>query len=421
MKPKILLRRLFMGALISDQRRSLKHLAGSLRRRGAPVVHYFHQVDDPYSHLAAQKIFDLFQRYAVRFEYHLAGPPNDEEQGDSNRFTSWALRDARSIAPYYETRLPRAVDSPAVEQVAAAERYLAGYLSSSEFPERAVEVGNKLWSGNLDVDGPPTNAVQQGSALRHKLGHWLGATFYFEGEWYWGVDRLVHLEDRLRDMGMSRDSTGICVPRPLPETVPGSAGDIQLEYFPSLRSPYTAISYDRTIDMVNRTGVQLNLRPVMPMMMRGIPAPRSKQLYIMSDTKREANYYNQPFGPIVDPFGEPVKRAFSLLPYMMDKGKAVEFCGEYLRAAWTRGVDITEDEGLRQVVEAVGVSWPEAQASMDNLDWQPMLEANVSEMLAAGLWGVPSFRVTGGDAPPFSCWGQDRLWLVETEIARRAK
>lgn len=421
MKPKVLLRRLFMGALISDQRRGLKHLAGRLRRRGAPVVHYFHQVDDPYSHLAAQKIFDLFQRYSVRFEYHLAGPPNDEEQGDSNRFTTWALKDARSIAPFYDTNLPVKVDTPDAQQVAAAERYLAGYLTSSEFPEQAVEVGHKLWSGTLDVDGAASNAVAEGSALRHRLGHWLGATFYFEGEWYWGVDRLVHLEDRLRDLGLSREPTGVCVPRPLPETVKGTAGDIQLEYFPSLRSPYTAISYDRTIDMVNRTGVQLNLRPVMPMMMRGIPAPRSKQMYIMSDTKREADYYNQPFGPIVDPFGEPVKRAFSLLPFMMDQDKAVEFCGEYLRAAWTRGVDITEEEGLRQVVETIGVNWADAQATMNNAEWQPLLEENVSDMLAAGLWGVPSFRVSGGDKPPFSCWGQDRLWLVEAEIARRTK
>ena len=83
--------------------------------------------------------------------------------------------------------------------------------------------------------------------------------------------------------------------------------------------------------------------------------------------------------------------------------------------------DITEEEGLRQVVETIGVNWADAQATMNNAEWQPLLEENVSDMLAAGLWGVPSFRVSGGDKPPFSCWGQDRLWLVEAEIARRTK
>ncbi|MBO6703507.1 MAG: DsbA family protein [Pseudomonadales bacterium] len=415
------MKRLVMGALISDQRRALKHLGGRLKRRGAPLVHYFHQVDDPYSHLAAQKLFDLFQRYTVKFEYHLAGPPTSEEQGDSNRFTTWALNDARSIAPFYDTNLPTQIDQPSTDQVAAAERYLAGYLATSEFPERAVEVGQKLWSGNVDVDGPSTNAMREGTQLRHKLGHWLGATFFFEGEWYWGVDRLVHLENRMKDMGLSRDTSGICVPRPEPETVDGAAGDIRLEYFPSLRSPYTAISYDRTMAMVRRTGVQLDLRPVMPMMMRGIPAPQSKQIYIMTDTKREADYYGQAFGPIIDPFGEPVKRAFSLLPYMIEQNKAEDYCGEYLRSAWTKGVDITEEPGLRQVVEAVGCNWSAAKASMDNPDWTQLLEDNVADMLSLGLWGVPSFRVTGGDQPAFSCWGQDRLWLVETDIARRTK
>lgn len=420
MKARTLIKRLVMGAMISERRRKLAHLRGRIKRRGAPLVHYFHQVDDPYSHLAAQKLEVLAQRYAVRFEFHLANPPNQEEQGDSTRFTSWALNDARSIASHYNTQLPQLVDSPDQESIDRAERYLAQYLKTSEFPRKAVEAGTALWTGSFTEDGPASEAVHSGTALRHSLGHWLGATFYFEGEWYWGVDRLLHLENRLVALGMSREPGDICVPRPKPETVTG-AGDIQLEYFPSLRSPYTAISYDRTIELAQRTGVELKLRPVMPMMMRGIPAPRSKQLYIMTDTKREADYYHQPFGPIIDPFGEPVKRAFSLLPYMTEQTKAVEFCSEYLRAAWTRAVDITEEAGLRQAVENIGCDWLEASSTMGNQAWQDLLEDNVADMLELGLWGVPSFRVSGGDQPPFSCWGQDRLWLVETEIAKRVK
>ena len=38
-----------------------------------------------------------------------------------------------------------------------------------------------------------------------------------------------------------------------------------------------------------------------------------------------------------------------------------------------------------------------------------------------GLWGVPSYRVRGGEGEEdFSVWGQDRLWLVAAEIRRRA-
>jgi 2-hydroxychromene-2-carboxylate isomerase len=43
-------------------------------------------------------------------------------------------------------------------------------------------------------------------------------------------------------------------------------------------------------------------------------------------------------------------------------------------------------------------------------------------MLTAGLWGVPSFRVSGGnESDSFACWGQDRIWRVEDEIVRRAR
>jgi 2-hydroxychromene-2-carboxylate isomerase len=34
-------------------------------------------------------------------------------------------------------------------------------------------------------------------------------------------------------------------------------------------------------------------------------------------------------------------------------------------------------------------------------------------MTNLGLWGVPSFRV--GDV---AVWGQDRLWVIETELQR---
>ena len=54
------------------------------------------------------------------------------------------------------------------------------------------------------------------------------------------------------------------------------------------------------------------------------------------------------------------------------------------------------------------------------VDWQTLLDANLQELTDAALWGVPSFRVSGGNNPePFICWGQDRIWRVEEEIAQR--
>jgi len=49
-----------------------------------------------------------------------------------------------------------------------------------------------------------------------------------------------------------------------------------------------------------------------------------------------------------------------------------------------------------------------------------LLQENIDAMNGAGLWGVPGFRVSSANEAPFSCWGQDRIWRVEAEIAKRS-
>ena len=39
--------------------------------------------------------------------------------------------------------------------------------------------------------------LDSGTAHRAELKHYSGAMFYYGKEWYWGVDRLYHLEKRL--------------------------------------------------------------------------------------------------------------------------------------------------------------------------------------------------------------------------------
>ena len=155
------------------------------------------------------------------------------------------------------------------------------------------------------------------------------------------------------------------------------------------------------------------------MVMRGLPVPLSKQLYIMRDTKREATRQGLPFGDIFDPVGEPVERAFSLYPFAKSQGRAAEYLASFMTNSFARGVDTGTNEGLRQVVIEAGLSWEEALPHLSHPGWEKELEANREEMLAAGIWGVPSYRIRSEGEPDFAIWGQDRLWLVEEEIRRR--
>ena len=41
-------------------------------------------------------------------------------------------------------------------------------------------------------------------------------------------------------------------------------------------------------------------------------------------------------------------------------------------------------------------------------------------MYAGNCWGVPSFKLIDDDGGnPFYVWGQDRMWLIQEEIAKR--
>ena len=62
-----------------------------------------------------------------------------------------------------------------------------------------------------------------------------------------------------------------------------------IHFFCSLRSPYTWLALDRIFQLAEYYQAELKLRFVLPMVMRGLPVPIEKRLYILLDSKREAN------------------------------------------------------------------------------------------------------------------------------------
>jgi 2-hydroxychromene-2-carboxylate isomerase len=247
--------------------------------------------------------------------------------------------------------------------------------------------------------------------------------FLYGGEWYWGVDRLFHLENRLRELGACRvPEAPLIAPRPEVDVSGVDARGLRLDFYPSLNSPYTSIVFDRTIALKDACGIEFHHKPVLPMVMRGIPAPGPKARYIVFDTKREADAAGVPFGDLVMPIGTPTRRAYSLLPWAMAQGRDEALMSSLLRHAFALGVGLHTDAGMRRAVEAAGLDWAEARKVIGSEDWKAMVERNQDEMVdGLGLWGVPSFRLSGPQSQEdLAVWGQDRLWLVAAEIRRRA-
>jgi 2-hydroxychromene-2-carboxylate isomerase len=430
---------LFSGTLTHSRTRGLRRGIAEQRRRLLRRPHhidYFHQTDDPYSHLAAQVLEELVARYDVELEPHLVGAPPDDAAPERELLEAFARKDAGDVAPSYGLDFPARRDAPDAAASELASRLLEGAVGSGRFAEQAPRIGRALWAGDdagleslasevRPADSERTRAaVEAGSALRQSLGHYLGGMFHYAGEWYWGVDRLSHLERRLQALGALRSGkpADAIVTRPDYSGAPPVVSDrsLWLEYFPSLRSPYSAIAMRRALALPERLPVELILRPVLPMVMRGLPVPRAKRFYIVLDTKREAEDAGEPFGRMCDPVGRPVERGFSLYPWARSEGRAAELLESFTRAAFAEGVDTGEDAGLQLVVERAGLSWEDARKHLDNDDWREELEQNRLALEGHGLWGVPSFRLVGeGGEPDFCTWGQDRIWRVEQEIRRR--
>ena len=404
------------------------------------MLEFFHQVDDPHSHLAVQCLAGLRSTYEIDLIVHLVPPPALTDNPDTTTYQAWARRDAADVAPDYGLEFIDPGRQPDLDLVDLARRILSPTLDRTFLPELAVEVGRALWRGDsreleelagrhgADPDATARSREARGGERRRRLGHYAAGMFHlgneWGGEWYWGVDRLLHLEARLAALGATLGATPPLLPRPVLQWPRDklAASRICIECFASVRSPYSAIVMRRLLDWADAAGVELKLRPVLPMVMRGVPLSRAKGFYILSDTAREADRVGARFGWLVDPIGEPAERALSLFPWAESKGLGSRYLLSCLEGAWADGIDLGSDQGLSRVVTRCNLPWGEARSWLGRDDWRETMEANRLALYELGLWGVPSFRVTGPDAAAgsWTTWGQDRLWRLTREVARRA-
>jgi len=84
------------------------------------VIDYFHQADDPYSHLVAQVLGRLAARYGEEIRPWLVPPPDDAAAPERQRLVAYARRDAARVARECGLEFPDAAVAPLVEAVRLA-------------------------------------------------------------------------------------------------------------------------------------------------------------------------------------------------------------------------------------------------------------------------------------------------------------
>ncbi|GAK46090.1 2-hydroxychromene-2-carboxylate isomerase, putative [Tepidicaulis marinus] len=421
----------FAARIVSEKRQEEARAAAEKARRktGAPhEVFYFHQPDDPYAVLAAQLLESLTERFDIKLTPMLVPPPADNDAPEREALVNYSRKDGALLGQKYGLSFDDPGRQPDGALTALAGRILASAIAKGRFLEAVCATDRALWqedTGKIDAlaatfgmagEAETARAMRKGAEMRRRLGHYLGGVFCYAGEQYWGVDRLHHLETRLHGLGAYIGEEPFAPLKSPPALMAGpgdEAAGPTIDFFLSLRSPYTHVAAPQLFALARHHNCPVRLRFVLPMMMRGIPASFQKQTYIMRDAKREAKRAGIDFGRIADPFGRPSERGLALIPYAVREGKGEAFVLSFLRGVWAEAIRSGFNRGLKKIVTRAGLDWKEAKTFLEDESWREEAEENREELFAHGLWGVPTFAV--GD---IAVWGQDRLWAVEDEIIR---
>ena len=372
-----------ISQLFLSRSRLLKQRSRAEKKRqsqGRPhTLHFFHQVDDPYSQLLATVLPQIQSRFNVTVETHVVSPPDDSAVPQRDLLKAYSETDAQRLAERFN---------------------IEGTFKAQHVPPSL---------------GHPDGS-EQANALRKKWGHYLGATLYYEGEWYWGIDRLYHLEDRLNELGLCQSTyQGPLFPPIQYQDFANAPNGTAIDFFFSLRSPYSAISVAKVFHWARQSGIQVNLRYVLPMAMRGLPVPAEKRRYISLDAAREAFVQGVPFGCLNDPLGKPTERGLALMPFAEMHNAAEAYVMSFMQGVWAEGLDAGTDKHLKIIVERADLNWTAAKdilnSQSNDTHWRAIAEQNRQALFAMGLWGVPSFKFENTAA-----WGQDRFWVIEKAL-----
>lgn len=431
------LARVISSSLLLGFKRRVHELKRIILRR-THLVSVFIRADDPYSYLLLQVLPELAQRYKVSFRFHvvshrMVSNRQDNMYPEPSLWHQNALLDSAHIAKLYQLEHPLLNQLPSPELTKAVTNQLLILEQGDDFVERALTVLKAYWNGDdvgfvkpKDSEHKDLDAtLSDNEELLESLGHYLSATLHYAGEWYWGIDRLAHLERRLNTLGLSNsvevvkfaESTKhFCQRLPKPEQYQKRPSPPLIIYF-SARSPYSYLGLLRGVALARHYNVPIEVKPVLPMMMRGMFVPPRKKWYIFSDTKREAITLGLDYGFVADPLGVGVERCYALFNYAKSQHKEVEYLLAFAKAVNARAIHSDTDRGMKKIVEQAGLEWSQAKPllkkdeALKKDDWRQWAEANYAEMHSLGLWGVPCFQYAAA-----TVWGQDRIDVVERAI-----
>jgi len=423
-----------IGALLGNAGEGVRRAAVEATRRvrrQPRAVDFWHDPTDPWSYLLAQAVERLAARYPVEWRFHVVSPPAADVDPRPGERLAYGVHDARELAAHWDVEFPgnRPVDQGSARW---ASSVLIRERPFAEQVRAALELGDACWRKDdaalqrtvgkwgHEAQVAVAPGLATGYTALREAGHYWGGMLSYAGEWYWGIDRLSFLEERLAaDTGVAA-GTGVLARRPEAERPPLDSdrlapgdGPLPVEVWYSFRSPYSYLALDRIAELADKYPIELRWRPILPMTQRGVPSPTVKRLYIVRDAKRIADRAGIPFGTIADPLGKGVEHCLAIAKRAIERGRGLELLRSAGQGVWAEARDVADYVDLRAIVERAGLDWDDARAAIADDSWKAWAATSADDLAAIGLWGVPSFR-----AGTYQTWGQDRIEMLADRLRR---
>lgn len=198
--------------------------------------------------------------------------------------------------------------------------------------------------------------------------------------------------------------------------------DRRLEFFFDCSSPWTYLAFENVQPIAAEHEVSIVWRPILvggifntvnPSVYEGRANPVPvKSRYYQKDLADWARHTGIEIGsPPVFPVNS--VRAMRGAFVALEHDRLVPYARKVFQTYWTGLADISQQDVLADVVDAVGLNAEEFFRKINDQSYKDKLRANTEELVARGGFGSPTMFVDGDDM----YFGNDRLPLVAAALA----
>ncbi len=198
---------------------------------------------------------------------------------------------------------------------------------------------------------------------------------------------------------------------------------MQISYYLSLNSPYSYLGGPQLAAVAAKHGAEVNVKPIDLSQIfpktGGLPVAKrapERQAYRLVELARWRKHLDMPLNlhPQFFPAAEGLAAGMVLAAGQSDDGgaAALRLANAIGRAVWAEERDIADPQTLLAVAGEVELDGAALQEAAGTPEIGELYQSLSAEALAAGVFGVPSYKFNGE-----LFWGQDRIAFLDSALS----